>query len=215
MPSSQCPNIKTEILALRVKVSEIELLKASLLRRDPAYLESFERMQNEIEKLTWAIDKKIDRLANEIVLPEIERKIGLNQVIYFSQGRARMKDSIGKWSHIGIDKKFIYEARYEYVGSKYSEDRAVAGDSSSNYFHINRNGEPAYAARYPFVGDYCQGRAWAKDDVDNRFHINLDGEPAYAARYAVVNDYVNGIARVKTKDGEEIEIDLKGNQIIK
>jgi hypothetical protein len=212
MPHSHCPNIKNEILQLRSKIGKLEGLKKVLLQGDPTYEESLAKLKQEVVYLINYIDKRIDVVANNMILPRVKNLGKYKHVRNFRQGKALVKDKNWNKLHIGLNQKPFYKDRYVEAGD-YSEGMAWVRGFDGNFFHIRLNGKPAYDKRYKSVGNFSECRAIAKDNNGKWFHIGFDGEPAYDARFSWVGDYSQNKAKVEDFDGNEFYIDLDGNRI--
>jgi hypothetical protein len=139
MPHTQCPNIKTGILELRAKVSELESLKASLFGGDTDCQERFKVLQEEIIALVRGIDEKIDDIANEVIRPEIRKSRKYLTAGNYNQGRSRVTNSDGNFFHIGIDEKPVYDEQY-ISATYYKNGKAYVMTPDNQTFYIDLYG---------------------------------------------------------------------------
>jgi hypothetical protein len=141
MPYSLCPSIKTYILGMRITISELENLKASLLRGDTECQDRFKVLQEEIEDWVRNIDRIVDGTANDNILRKIKESGKYAEVYHYSQGRSRVIDKNDKYFHISIDGEPIYSEQYEYVES-YKKGIAYVNDGYPFYIDLDGNRLP-------------------------------------------------------------------------
>jgi WG containing repeat len=174
MSSSQCPNIKTDILAMRRKIGELKGLKLDSLRGYDGCEEKVENIQKELDVLIISIETKNDITANEMILPRIQKSEKYGAVSSFLQARAAAIDMDGYEFHIKYNGEPLYSIRYKKVGDYY-EGRAMVQDFDGKYSHIRLDGQPLYNTKYRLARDFSQGKAIVRDFSGNQFWIDLNG----------------------------------------
>jgi hypothetical protein len=174
MSHPQCPNIKTDILALRSKLGELRLLKTILLSNDNELYEiTSENLQEEINQLIVVIDKTVDNIANEVIRPKIFDSGVYSGADIYSNGRM-VVISGNEHYHIDISGKRPYSATFRRVGT-YSEGRATAENDKSENFHIDLDGKPVYPDIYEDLAPFANGEAWVRVRAGECYYIDLNG----------------------------------------
>jgi hypothetical protein len=176
MSHPQCPNIKTDILELRAKISELKTLKIKLLQGDTMYEKYLQPIKHDIDVSAVSIENIIDCLANEILWPNLLRD---RKYLFlggeYSQGRFRVRSLSGfDEFHIDLHGNPFYSERYQSAGD-YIDGAARIKTVEGNCFHIDLQGKPRYKEMYKSVSDYFRGKAKVETFDGQKFKIDLDG----------------------------------------
>lgn len=130
----------------------------------------------------------------------------------YQQGRCVFRDKDGRYGHLDLAGRPVYDARYRYAGD-YREGSAVVQMDSGLSTHVDERGALVHGRFYRDLDVFHKGFCRAQDD-DGWVHADRRGLPVYARRFAAIEPFYNGQSRVLRFDGGLEIIDETGRTLL-
>ena len=149
---------------------------------------------------------------NEVIKTEWLKNENVIDLLYYSDGLARIKNCESKYNFIDKKGKLLSEKWFDW-GDYFHDGFARVQKEDRLYNFINKYGKLLSEQWFELVGDFHDGFAVVKRAYEKYNYIDTKGKLISNEWFKYVDVFNDGFAKMKRTNGEWVKIDKTGNLI--